>query len=208
MLVGRHPERVALGRQQRTAGGFIDRTTACVIRHATVAGDHVADIALPVELHAQLDHDVLQPEHPGIDRPAFPDLLREAADLALGQGGGAGRAAAAGGGSPTGTAPLTQGEIRGLAEQIGECWSVDAGMLGLQDIVVELRVQLDGQGNVRNVVPGDRGVPNDARSRAVYESARRALLSPQCNPLRVPTDKHRTVMESTFRFNPRGLVPR
>ena len=28
------------------------------------------------------------------------------------------------------------------------------GMLGLDQIVVELRVQLDGQGNVRNVVPG------------------------------------------------------
>jgi hypothetical protein len=79
-------------------------------------------------------------------------------------------------------------------------------MLGLQDILVELRVQLDEQGNVRNVVPGDRGVPTDPRSRAVYESARRALLSPQCNPLRVPPDKHRTVMESTFRFNPGGLV--
>jgi hypothetical protein len=113
---------------------------------------------------------------------------------------------AAGGGAPTGTAQLTQGEIRGLAEQIGECWSVDAGMLGLSEIVVELRVQLDGQGNVRNVVPGDRGVPSDARARAVYESARRALLSPQCNPLRVPADKMQTVMASTFRFNPRGLV--
>jgi hypothetical protein len=74
--------------------------------------------------------------------------------------------------------------------------------------VVELRVQLDGRGNVRNVVPGDRGVPTDPRGRAVYESARRALLSPQCNPLRVPSDKMQTVMCSTFRFNPRGLVPR
>jgi hypothetical protein len=113
---------------------------------------------------------------------------------------------AAGGGSPTGTAPLTQGEIRGLAEQVGECWSVDAGMLNLSEIVVELRVQLDGQGNVRNVVPGERGVPSDPRARAVYESARRALLSPQCNPLKVPADKLQTVMASTFRFNPRGLV--
>ena len=113
---------------------------------------------------------------------------------------------AAGGGSPTGAAQLTQGEIRGLAEQVAECWSVDAGMLGLQEIVVELRVQLDGQGNVRNVVPGDRGMPTEPRARAVYESARRALLSPQCNPLRVPADKHQTVMASTFRFSPRGLV--
>jgi aldehyde dehydrogenase (NAD+) len=36
-------------------------------------------------------------EHPGIDRPAFADLLRKTPDLALGQGGGAGRAAAGAG---------------------------------------------------------------------------------------------------------------
>jgi outer membrane biosynthesis protein TonB len=110
-----------------------------------------------------------------------------------------------GGGTPTGTAALTQGEIRGLAEQISECWTVDAGMMGLSEIVVELRVQLDGQGNVRNVVPAS-GVPSDPRARAVYESARRALLAPQCNPLKVPSAKVSTLMASTFRFNPRGLV--
>lgn len=111
----------------------------------------------------------------------------------------------AGGGSPTASGQLTAGEIRGLAEQISECWSVDAGTLGLSEIVVELRVQLDGQGVVRNVVPAS-SVPSDPRARAVYESARRALMSPQCNPLKVPAAKMQTVMASTFRFNPRGLV--
>lgn len=110
-----------------------------------------------------------------------------------------------GGGSPTGTAALTQGEIRGLADQIAECWNVDRGMLGLEQIVVEVRVQLDSQGVVRNVVP-HTALPSDPRVRAVYESARRALLSPQCNPLRVPPAKYETVMASVFRFNPRGLV--
>ena len=110
-----------------------------------------------------------------------------------------------GGGTPTGTAALTQGEIRGLADQIAECWSVDRGMLGLDTIVVELRVQLDGQGVVRNVVPNG-SPPSDPRARSVYESARRALMSPQCNPLRVPPNKYSTVMSSIFRFNPRGLV--
>lgn len=109
------------------------------------------------------------------------------------------------GGRPSVAPPLTQGELRALAEQVSQCWSVDASMLSLQD-VVELRVQLDGQGNVRNVVPGDRGIPNDARSRAVYESARLALLSPRCNPLRVPTDKMQSVMAAIFRFSPSGLV--
>lgn len=110
-----------------------------------------------------------------------------------------------GGGTPAGTAALTAGEIRGLADQISECWSVDAGAPNISEIVVELRVQLDGQGNVRNVVPA-RGIPADPRARAVYESARRALLAPQCNPLKVPANKLQTLMASTFRFNPRGLV--
>jgi len=110
-----------------------------------------------------------------------------------------------GGGAPSGTAALTAGDIRGLADQISECWSVDAGMMGLSDIVVELRVQVDGQGVVRNVVPV-RSIPADPRVRAVYESARRALLAPQCNPLKVPVSKLQTIMASTFRFNPRGLV--
>jgi hypothetical protein len=82
---------------------------------------------------------------------------------------------------------------------------VDAGAPNLSEIVVELRVQLDGQGNVRNVVAAS-GVPSEARARAVYESARRALLSPQCNPLKVPSGKLPTLMASTFRFNPKGLV--
>jgi hypothetical protein len=110
-----------------------------------------------------------------------------------------------GGGSPTGNAPLTQGEIRGLAAQVEECWNVDAGMLGLEGIVVELRVQLDSQGNVRNVVPAGN-MPTDPRVRSVFESARRALLAPACNPLKVPPDKFSFVMGSTFRFNARGLV--
>lgn len=110
-----------------------------------------------------------------------------------------------GGGSPTGTAALTQGEIRGIADQVAECWNVDRGMLGLDQIVVELRVQLDSQGVVRNVVPNG-SPPSDPRARSVYESARRALMSPQCNPLRVPPNKYQTIMASIFRFNPRGLV--
>jgi hypothetical protein len=101
--------------------------------------------------------------------------------------------------------PLKQGEIRGLVDQLAECWNVDAGMLGLREVTVELRVQLDAQGNVRNVAPAGN-MPSDPRVRSVFESARRALRSPACNPLNVPADKLSTVMASTFYFSPRGLV--
>ena len=102
-------------------------------------------------------------------------------------------------------ASLIQRETLTLQSQIAECWHVDAGMLGLQELVVEMRVRLDGQGNVRNVVPAGN-MPNDPRVRAVFESALRALLSPACNPLRLPPEKYEAVMQSIFRFSPRGLI--
>ncbi len=110
-----------------------------------------------------------------------------------------------GGGAPNGTAQLTAGEIRGIADQISECWSVDAGAMGLSEIVVELRVDIDANGVIRNARAAG-SVPADPRARAVFERARRALLDDRCATLRIPRDKIATVAASTFRFNPRGLV--
>ncbi|MFD1110424.1 cell envelope integrity protein TolA, partial [Pseudoroseomonas ludipueritiae] len=112
---------------------------------------------------------------------------------------------AAGGGAPNGNAMLSQGEIRGVADRISECWSVDAGMMGLDQIVVLLQVDMDPSGTIRNV-RAPSGVPSDPRARAVFESARRALLDPKCSPLPIPREKIQAINNSTFRFNPKGLV--
>ncbi|MFC4170353.1 hypothetical protein [Teichococcus aestuarii] len=109
------------------------------------------------------------------------------------------------GGAPSGAALLTAGEVRGVSERISECWSVDAGMLNLDQIVVELRVDIDPGGVIRNVRPAG-SVPSEPRARAVYESARRALLDQKCSPLPVPREKIPSLNAATFRFNPRGLV--
>jgi hypothetical protein len=109
-----------------------------------------------------------------------------------------------GGGAPTGTAELTQGERTGLADKISECWSVDAGGLNIHEVVVELRVDVDAGGVVRNVRPNG-SVPGDARARSVYEAARRALLDPRCNPLPLPRERLAALRNTVFRFNPRDL---
>jgi hypothetical protein len=109
-------------------------------------------------------------------------------------------------GAPGGTAAtpgLTRGEIDGLSNRISECWSVDAGMLGLAEITVEMRVRLRPDGSVVQVIPVR---PYTGREQIVAEQARRALLSPQCNPLPIPREKFATVEASVFRFSPRGLV--
>ena len=110
----------------------------------------------------------------------------------------------AGGGAPTGTAALSAGERTGLADKIGECWKVDAGALGLREIVVELRVDVDAGGVVRNVRPNGTA-PSDPRARMVYEAARRALLDAACNPLPLPRERLAALRDTVFRFSPRDL---
>ncbi|MGY4803829.1 hypothetical protein ACVMLK_20520, partial [Teichococcus aerofrigidensis] len=112
---------------------------------------------------------------------------------------------AAGGGAPSGTALLTAGERQGVADKISECWSVDGGMMGIDQITVEVRVDIDQGGTIRNVRPAG-GTPGDPRVRAVYESARRALLDPKCSPLPLPREKILSLNNTVFRFSPRGLV--
>jgi len=108
------------------------------------------------------------------------------------------------GGTPTGVANLTAAERAGLADKIGECWAVDAGAPNIQSIVVELRVQVDAGGVVRQVTPNG-SAPSDPRARMVYEAARRALLDPRCNPLPLQRDRLEALRNTIFRFNPREL---
>jgi outer membrane biosynthesis protein TonB len=107
-----------------------------------------------------------------------------------------------GGGAPQGAAELTAAEKSGLADKIGECWKVDAGALNVREIVVELRIDVDAGGVVRNVRPNG-SVPTDQRARMVYEAARRALLDPACNPLPLPRERLAALRDTVFRFNPR-----
>ncbi len=109
-----------------------------------------------------------------------------------------------GGGVPQGTANLTASERAGLADTISECWSVDAGAPGLNQIVVELRVEVDAAGTVRVVRPVG-AMPSDPRARMVFEAARRALLDPRCNPLPLPPQRLALLRDAVFRFRPADL---
>jgi hypothetical protein len=90
-----------------------------------------------------------------------------------------------GGGAPQGSSDLTAAERDALADRICECWSIDAGAPGLESVGVELRAEVDAGGTVRAVRPNGT-IPTEPRARMVYEAARRALLSPRCNPLPQP----------------------
>jgi hypothetical protein len=112
------------------------------------------------------------------------------------------------GGSPNGdiTARLSGAENTGIANQVRECWTKDAGALDLDKMSVELKVTLDPGGVVRDAVMAepDRPKLGDPRFRAFAERAVRAPMSAQCANLGqfIPKTLLGQVNTLTFRFRP------
>lgn len=141
-----------------------------------------------------------------IQSTVAPPTERRSGPLEFGSGSAEGAPALSSGAIPSaGTAALTQGEIRGFADALSACWSIDPRMISVENIFVEVRLQIDGQGVIRNVTP-TTNIPHNSPARPLYEATRRALMSPQCNPIPLPPSKYGTLMSSTLRFGARGLL--
>jgi hypothetical protein len=101
---------------------------------------------------------------------------------------------------------LSTSEKDAIAQQIGQCWLVDIGAQGIEDIVVSLNVQFNPDGSLYRVDYADPLLlATDARYRALAEAARRAVED--CSPLRSLSPTNYDDWKSmTFRFTPRGML--
>jgi outer membrane biosynthesis protein TonB len=137
----------------------------------------------------------LAPEH---NAPS-PDLPPRTQRLASAEASSQPRA-------PLGAA-LTASEIDLIRQQIERCWNIPEGARDDKDLVVEIRVFVDPDGNVRQAVILDQArLVNDPVFRAAADSARRALFNPQCRPLRLPPDKYEYWKEFVMDFSPKDLL--
>ena len=112
------------------------------------------------------------------------------------------------GGSTEGPKPISTTELTAVRQQIAKCWNIPASAQGAQDVIVEIRAQMSPDGMVQHASIVNR--PFIATSSATYriasESALRAILSPQCNPLKFPREKYAQWKDITLTFNPRELL--
>ena len=69
---------------------------------------------------------------------------------------------------------LTISERDLIANQLSKCWLVDAGKEGIDNMIIEIRTQVNKDGSVRDVKI--LNMPSDPVKRSVAESARRAVL--------------------------------
>jgi hypothetical protein len=100
---------------------------------------------------------------------------------------------------------LSTSEIDAIRQQIQNEWYVDVGMQGIEDIVVEVRVQLNPDGSVFRVDFTDPlRLNTDHNYQVVAESARRAVMA--ASPLRVPAKSYDRWKTITLVFTPKGML--
>lgn len=96
-----------------------------------------------------------------------------------------------------------------MRQQIEQCWVVPAGAREAENLVVQLRVEMNPDGTVRTAEIQDRArMASDSFYRAAAESARRAVLNPRCSPLRLPPEKYNAWKTLVLNFDPKEMVGR
>lgn len=93
--------------------------------------------------------------------------------------------------------------VRAIQQQLRNCWRLDPGARGAQDMVIEIRVQFNPDGSVRSadIVDVVRMV-QDGYFRSAAENARRAIM--KCSPYEVP-GRYEVWRDVTLRFDPREM---
>jgi outer membrane biosynthesis protein TonB len=102
---------------------------------------------------------------------------------------------------------ITASEVDLVREQIARCWNVPAGARDAKDLVVEIRVVVEPDGNVQQATIVDQGrLASDPFFRAAAESARRAFFNPLCRPLHLPPDKYAIWKDLVVDFSPKDIL--
>lgn len=129
----------------------------------------------------------------------FDDLLNEIEKADDG-------APSAGKGAPAATIGpvLTASEKDALGRHMERCWLIPAGLRDARNIRVPIKINVAKDGTVQKAEIMDKNrMANDLSYRTAAESARRAVLDPNCSPLPIPPDK--VFKEFIFNFDPKGM---
>lgn len=136
----------------------------------------------------------LTPDTPETDAPASKDVNTEAP---------AAEEAAAGALSDK----ITMSEMDALRRQLSRCWSIMAGAENAEDLVVEIRMQVNEDRTVQSAEVVDLGrYAADEYFRAAADSALRAVRNPLCSPLELPEGKYQQWKAIKVRFDPREML--
>lgn len=100
---------------------------------------------------------------------------------------------------------LSISEMDALAGQLRACWNLDPGAMGIEDMIVEIKAQLNQDGGVYSVeIMNKARYRSDSHFRSVADSAARAVHI--CAPYKILSEKYASKYEEwkvlRLRFNP------
>ena len=96
--------------------------------------------------------------------------------------------------------------ISAIRDQVTKCWSLPAGAMGAENMIIEINVAVNPDGRVREASIANSGrMFSDPFFRAMAESALRAVKNPRCNPFKLPGDRYEVWKDLTLVFNPKEM---
>ena len=101
---------------------------------------------------------------------------------------------------------LTTSEKDLVIQQIEQCWNPSAGAREAHDLIVEIHVDMNRDGTVRQAQIMSTSRMDDPFYKAAAESALRAVLNPRCQPLKLPPDKFDQWQTMSLSFDPKDLL--
>ncbi|GHT88440.1 hypothetical protein FACS1894113_0870 [Alphaproteobacteria bacterium] len=101
---------------------------------------------------------------------------------------------------------MTATQIDLLRQAIKKCWHFPAGLRNAEDLVVDIKMELDKDGRVKKAeIMNASKMNSDPDFKIAAENAYRAVLDPKCNPLPLPKDKYEEWKELELSFNPKDM---
>ncbi len=99
------------------------------------------------------------------------------------------------------------GMRRQVIEQVTPCWNINPGAQNAENLAVVIRMAMNPDGTVQSAIIDDQArYYRDAFFQSAADAAKRAVLNPRCNPIKLPADKFHVWRNITINFDPRELL--
>ncbi len=100
---------------------------------------------------------------------------------------------------------LTANDVDLIRQTIRKCWHFPAGLKNAEELVVDIKMELDKEGNVTKAEIVNKENLSNPDFKIAAENAHRAVLDPACNPLPLPKDKYDQWKNLELSFNPEEM---
>ena len=96
---------------------------------------------------------------------------------------------------------------RQVISQITPCWNINPGSKGAANLAVVIRMAMNPDGSVQSASIEDQArYYSDPFFQSAADAAKRAVLNPRCNPIKLPPDKYQVWRDLYINFDPKELL--